>query len=206
MEEDDEALMRRFQGGESEAYEILVSRHLSFVVRHARRYIKDLAGAEDVAQMVFLRVWNSKDQFREAISFRGWIARITGRIALNEIRTRKRKRWTPRSSLSSSEDGAEAGQDWVGGSDRSSDPAQDLLKEERIDAVRMAIDKLEEPAKQAIYLQNFENWSVARIAESLGLTVPAAKSVLFRARKKLQQDLSSFMQSRNHPDRANDQT
>ncbi len=205
MEVDDEALMRRFQGGDSEAYEILVSRHLTFVVRHARRYIRDLAGAEDVAQLVFLRVWKSKDQFREAISFRGWLARITGRIALNEIRTRKRKRWTPRSSLSR-EDGVETGQEWVGGSERSSDPAQDLLKEERIDAVRMAIDKLEEPARQAIYLQNFENWSVARIAETLGLTIPATKSVLFRARKKLQQDLSSFMQSTNYPDRANDQT
>ncbi|MDE0959341.1 MAG: sigma-70 family RNA polymerase sigma factor [Planctomycetota bacterium] len=192
MKDDDELLMRRFQQGDSDAFETLVRTNLDFVVRHARRYVKDLAGAEDVAQAVFLRVWSSRDRFREAISFRGWIAKITTRIALNEIRTRKRKRWIPRSSLSSDPD-VEAGSDWVGGSNRSIDPTQSLLNQEKEQAVRDAIERLEEPARQAIWLQNFEQWPVSRIAESLGLTIPATKSVLFRARKLLLSELKAYI-------------
>lgn len=192
MEADDEELMRRFQRGDQDAFETLVRRNLDFVIRQARRYLRDLAGAEDVAQAVFLRVWKSRDRFREAISFRGWIAKITTRIALNEIRTRKRKRWTPRSSLSSDPD-AVVGREWVGGSTRSKDPAQELLGKEKAKAVRDAIDRLEEPGRQAIWLQNFEDWSVVRIAESLGMTVSATKSVLFRARKSLLIELTDYI-------------
>jgi RNA polymerase sigma-70 factor (ECF subfamily) len=197
MEVDDEELMRRFQGGDASAFDRLVERNLDAVVRQARRYVRDLAGAEDVAQDVFLRVWKSRDRFREAISFRGWISKMTTRIALNELRTRHRKRWKPRSSLSSNPD-AVVGVDWVGGSDRTIDPAQDLLKVERIEAVQDAIERLPEPARQAILLQNFEGWSVTRIAETLGLTVPATKSVLFRARRKLLSELASFMNEGHH--------
>lgn len=192
MEVDDEELMRRFQGGDTSAFDMLVERNLDAVVRQARRYVKDLAGAEDVAQDVFLRIWKSRDRFREAISFRGWISKMTTRIALNELRTRTRKRWRPRSSLSSDPD-AVVGVDWVGGSDRSIDPSQGLLQGERVKAVQEAIERLEEPARQAILLQNFEGWSVTRIAETLGLTVPATKSVLFRARRKLLSELENYM-------------
>ncbi len=197
MEVDDEELMRRFQGGDSAAFDMLVERNLDAVVRQARRYVKDLAGAEDVAQDVFFRVWKSRDRFREAISFRGWISKMTTRIALNELRTRNRKRWKPRSSLSSDPD-AVVGVDWVGGSDRSVDPSQGLLQFERMEAVQEAIERLEEPARQAILLQNFEGWSVTRIAETLGLTVPATKSVLFRARRKLLSDLENYMKDDNN--------
>lgn len=192
MEVDDEELMRRFQGGDTSAFDMLVERNLDAVVRQARRYVKDLAGAEDVAQDVFLRIWKSRDRFREAISFRGWISKMTTRIALNELRTRTRKRWRPRSSLSSDPD-AIVGVDWVGGSDRSIDPSHGLLQGERVKAVQEAIERLEEPARQAILLQNFEGWSVTRIAETLGLTVPATKSVLFRARRKLLSELENYM-------------
>ena len=189
---DDEELMRRFQGGDESAYEMLVDRNLDFVIRQARRYIRDLAGAEDVAQDVFFRVWKSKDRFRHAKSFRGWLSTMTSRIALNEIRTRIRKRWKPRSSLGSDEFES-PGVDWVGGSERSTDPDAELLREERIAMVNAAIEKLGEPARQVIYLHYFEQWPVPRIAENLGLTVAALKSVLFRARKKMLTDLEKYI-------------
>ena len=84
------------------------------------------------------------------------------------------------------------GSEWVGGSIRSKDPAQILLGEEKARAVRDAIERLEEPGRQAIWLQNFEDWPVVRIAESLGMTVSATKSVLFRARKALLIELKDY--------------
>lgn len=196
MEVDDEELMRRFQKGDESAFELLVHRNLDFVIRQARRYIRDLAGAEDIAQDVFFRVWKSKDRFRKAKSFRGWLVTMTSRIALNEIRTRTRKRWTPRSSLGN-EDVDTVGQEWVGGSRRSTPPDMDLLGKERIDKVRLAVERLPEPGRQAIVLQHFENWPLSRIAETLGLTVPALKSVLFRSRKKLLEELAEYLNDKN---------
>ena len=193
MEVDDEELMRRFQKGDDSAFELLVQRNLDFVIRQARRYIHDLAGAEDVAQDVFFRVWKSKDRFRHAKSFRGWLSTMTSRIALNEIRTRTRKRWKPRSSLGSADTGP-VGEEWVGGSDRSTDPDTDLLREERVAKLEAAIEKLGEPARQAIHLQYFEGWPVSRIAETLGMSTPALKSVLFRARKKLLGELEGYFE------------
>ena len=59
--------------------------------------------------------------------------------------------------------------------------------------VNAAIEKLGEPARQVIYLHYFEQWPVSRIAENLGLTVAALKSVLFRARKKMSIDLEQYI-------------
>lgn len=59
--------------------------------------------------------------------------------------------------------------------------------------VNAAIEKLGEPARQVIYLHYFEQWPVPRIAENLGLTVAALKSVLFRARKKMLTDLEKYI-------------
>ena len=82
---DDLDLMARFQEGDTEAYEVLVRRHLALVVRHARRYVGDEAGAEDVAQEVFLRLYNSRDRFREPKNFTGWLVTITTRRPLSTI-------------------------------------------------------------------------------------------------------------------------
>ncbi len=192
MKADDEELMRRFQGGDESAFELLVQRNMDFVIRQARRYIHEQAGAEDVAQDVFFRVWKSRNRFRESISFRGWLATMTSRIALNEIRTRTRKRWKPRSTLGSPEFGP-VGEDWVGGSNRSVQPDHELEREERIAKVNAVIESLGEPARQAIHLQYFEGWPISRIASSLGLSVSALKSVLFRARKKMLLELEGYM-------------
>lgn len=179
---DDLTLMARFQAGDTDAYEALVRRHLDLVVRHARRYVGDRAGAEDVAQEVFLRLYRSRDRFREPSNFAGWLVTITGRIALNELRTRRRKRWVPRSTLEAEEPGSE----WRPGSDAEEPPEAALEREERIAAVHRALARLPENQRQAILLQKFEGWDLARIGETMGMSVPAVKSLLHRARRALE--------------------
>ncbi|MFL2857399.1 MAG: RNA polymerase sigma factor [Planctomycetota bacterium] len=110
----DEELMHRFQQGDQDAYEQLVLRNMGLVMRMAMRYIPDPASAEDISQQVFVRIWQSMDQFREARSFKGWISTITRNLSLNEIRTRKRKNWNPRSVYSDPDQSTEAGTEWLG--------------------------------------------------------------------------------------------
>ena len=203
----DADLMLRFQRGDEAAYEILVRRHLAFVIRHARRYLAEDAGAEDVAQEVFLRLYRSGLQFRDPSNFTGWLATMTTRLALNELRTRARKRWLPRSQLKS--DGATdstAGREWRPGmtapgshystssSENSHESGEEtLLRAERAAAVRAAVANLPERQRLAIELQRFEDFDLEQIGVVLEMTVPAVKSLLHRARATLLEALSPYL-------------
>ena len=186
----DEELMHHFQQGDVEAYEQLVLRNMGFVMRLAMRFIPDPASAEDISQQVFLRIWQSRDQFREMRSFQGWISTITRNLSLNEIRTRKRKNWNPRSVYSDPDQSSDAGTEWLGGSDRFDNPHQKLETSEQLAALREAMDELPQNEHDALHLQNIEGWSLDKIAEHLGISVSATKSLLFRTRKKLAQKLA----------------
>ena len=186
----DEELMHRFQQGHRDAYEQVVLRNMELVMRMAMRYIPDPASAEDISQQVFVRIWQSKDQFREARSFKGWISTITRNLSLNEIRTRKRKNWNPRSAYSDQDQSTEAGAEWLGGSERFDNPHEQMETSEQLASLRKAMDELTQNEHDAIYLQNIEGWPLDKISDHLGISVPATKSLLFRTRKKLAQKLA----------------
>ena len=186
----DEELMHRFQQGDQDAYEQLVLRNMGLVMRMAMRYIPDPASAEDISQQVFVRIWQSMDQFREARSFKGWISTITRNLSLNEIRTRKRKNWNPRSVYSDPDQSTEAGTDLLGGSERFDNPHKKMETSEQLASLREAMDELTHTEHDAIYLQNIEGWTLDKISDYLGISVPATKSLLFRTRKKLAQKLA----------------
>lgn len=183
---DDLALMRLFQAGDEVAFEALVRRHLSFVVRHAARYVRDESAAEDVAQEVFLRLYTSKELFRDESNFLGWLATIASRLALNELRTRRRKHW--RSPNSRRDDFENA---WLPGQ-QAGQPDSELLRLEEIEAVRAAIDRLPSNQREALWLQRFEGWDLDAVGAALGLSSSAVKSLLFRARNALAAELEAF--------------
>lgn len=189
---EDAALMRRFQGGDESAYEVLVGRHLAFVARHALRYVQDPNAAEDIAQEVFLRLYRSKDLFRDETNFLGWLATITTRLALNELRTRKRKHWRSRSSLEREGDG----RDWKPGAGSVPTPDAEALREEEIDEVRRALGRLPQNQREALWLQRFEGWDLQTVGEALDLSVPAVKSLLHRARASLGRELEAFYEGK----------
>lgn len=191
----DAELMTLFQAGDTEAYESLVRRHLEFVLRHARRYVSDSASADDVAQDVFLRLYRSADLFREPTNFKGWLATMTSRLALNEIRTRKRKRWVARSTLNA--DGA--ADEWTPGNSTETQPADQVLRDEQVVLVREALQKLPARQREALYLQRFEGWDLEQLGEAFAMSIPAVKSLLHRARGTLMKLLEPYMRddSRN---------
>ncbi len=184
----DERLMELFRDGDGSAYEVLVHRHLDFVHRHARRFLGDSSGADDIAQEVFLRLHRSADRFREPTNFLGWLATMTSRLALNELRTRTRKRWTARSAL----DGEDPGRDWRPGAENGVEGVELSIEEERAELVRRAISELPERQQAAIWLQRFEGWSLDEIGDAMGLTIPAIKSLLHRARVALSLSLRPY--------------
>jgi RNA polymerase sigma-70 factor (ECF subfamily) len=186
---EDHELLRQFQDGDQGAFDDLVRRHAPFVLRQARRILGEDPSADDVAQEVFIRVYRSSELFREPRNFRGWLATIASRLALNELRTRRRKRWIARSTLESDPVGAE----WRPGDPGAGLPAEDdALRKERIHAVREAVLRLPARQREAIWLQRFEGWNLTEVGDALDLSVPAVKSLLHRARAALATDLAGY--------------
>lgn len=184
----DVSLMRRVQAGDMGAFEELVETHQARVVGTIAKMLGDDMDSEDLAQQVFLRVWKSASRYEPNAKFTTWLFTITRNLVFNEIRRRKRH---PVSSLERTEDDRPA----LDPEDHTMQgPAHSLLDQELQEAIQRAIDSLPEAQRMAIILRRFENMPYEEIAEVLELTVPAVKSVLFRARTELRERLRDYLE------------
>ncbi|MBU6182153.1 MAG: sigma-70 family RNA polymerase sigma factor [Verrucomicrobia bacterium] len=185
MEElDDAGLMRLAAGGDERAFEILVERHQNMVVGTAAKMLGGVEGAEDLAQQVFLRAWQAAGRYRPTAKFTTWLLTITRNLVFNECRRRMAHRTVslddPDSGLPERACGGAAG-------------AEALHERELERAVDAAIAALPESQRLAVVLRRFEAMPYGEIAEVLGTSVPAVKSLLFRARADLQVRLKGYL-------------
>jgi RNA polymerase sigma factor (sigma-70 family) len=88
-----EDLMARTAGGDEYAFEILVHRHQASVLNLTYRFIGDRNQAKDLAQEVFLRVWQAAKSYKHEAKFTTWIYRITANLCFNELKSSRRKKW-----------------------------------------------------------------------------------------------------------------
>src|SRR3990172_2276063 len=88
-----EDLMARIARGDDDAFETLVNRHQTSVLNLVYRFIGDRTQAKDLAQEVFLRVWQTAKSYEPKAKFTTWIYRITTNLCLNELKSSHRKKW-----------------------------------------------------------------------------------------------------------------
>jgi RNA polymerase sigma-70 factor (ECF subfamily) len=137
--------------------------------------------------MVFLRVWKSAPRYEPSAKFTTWLMTITRNLVFNEMRRRQRAGLVPMESG----EGDDAPQHQYEDSD-SPQPGEELLKAELQGAVDAAIASLPENQRMAIVLRRFENMPYEEIARVLRTSVPAVKSMLFRARAELKEKLKPY--------------
>jgi len=89
VEQSDVELAREARGGDLVAFEALVARKTPTVLSVARRIVGDREDARDVAQMVFLRVWEQLARYDEKYSFNTWLYRIATNLAIDFLRSSK---------------------------------------------------------------------------------------------------------------------
>jgi len=188
----DHAWMRRIKTGDMEAFQQLVEAHQVKVVGTIARMLGNEAEAEDIAQQVFLRIWNSAARYEPSAKFTTWLYTIVRNLVFNETRRRQRH---PTVSLDAAMESPDGGK---GGLPEKPDPQVkspdvSLLDHEMQEAIQQAIDSLPEVQRLAIVLRRYQDVSYEEMAEILGLTVPAVKSVLFRARTELRERLKSYL-------------
>jgi RNA polymerase sigma-70 factor (ECF subfamily) len=177
--EPDAELMLRVKRGDTASFTLLLERHRAPVVRFLYRMVDNQAVAEELAQEVFLRVYNARESYEPTAKFTTWLFRIASRLALNWIRDGRHEKDVD--SLDAGSDDAPA-RDLP---DAAPTIEQELLRQARLEEVRRAVRAL--PAKQraAVLMHKFEGMHYSQIAGALGLSEPALKSMLFRAYETL---------------------
>ena len=172
--------MVRIREGDMEAFRLLVEMHQARVIGTISKMLGSDAESEDLAQQVFIRVWKSAPRYQPTAKFTTWLFRITRNLVFNELR-RKRHFADQSEVIAEPIERAEK------------EPDRVLLEGELQNAIQEAINQLPESQRMAIILRRFEEMPYEEIAKVLGTSVPAVKSILFRARAELRERLEKYL-------------
>ena len=182
----DVRLMRRIATGDEAAFRSLVERHQGAVIGTIARMISDATEAEDLAQRVFLRVWNHAHRWQPDARFRTYLFTIVRNLVFNESRRRSRRR-----EVSVDERHEDCGFDPP--ADARRQPHAEALRREMTAEIDAVIASLPDTQRTAIVLYAYESLPYEEIAAVLQTTVPSVKSLLFRARESLRQQLAGYL-------------
>jgi RNA polymerase sigma-70 factor, ECF subfamily len=192
LAESDEAsditLMLRVRDGDLEAFETLVARHQHSVVGTAAKMLGGAADAEDIGQQVFVRVWKHAARYQPSAKFTTWLMTITRNLVFNELRRRRRSQQVSMDA----DEGDTIRHQFV--DEQAAPPSEEILDSELQEAIDAAIASLPETQRLAIVLRRYESMPYEEIAEVLKTSVPAVKSILFRARAELKARLKKYLE------------
>jgi RNA polymerase sigma-70 factor (ECF subfamily) len=187
----DVRLMIQVRAGVAGAFETLVERYQNRLVGILFHLIGNRDEAEDLCQEVFLRIYKARNGYRPKAKFATWLFTIANNLALNHLR-RKGRNISLRVSGGPGASSANAlvAQQLAG---REGTPSAQMRKAELADLVRDALTVLNEDQKVAVLLNKFEEMSYAEIADVMGRSPAAVKSLLARARNQLREQLEPYL-------------
>src|SRR4029077_6791150 len=185
---DESALVTQARDGDTTAFGELVRRYEGKIFRLAQHVTQNREDAEDVLQETFVKAYEKLDQFKGGSKFYTFIVRIAVRQALMKLRRRKTDK-----SVSLDET-IDTGEDTVTREIAAWDenPEQQFSRDELGGILDTAIQSLEPPYRSVFVLRDIDELSTEETAEALGLSVPAVKSRLLRARLQLREKLTRF--------------
>ena len=165
QEESDEVLIKRFNDGNKDAFDMLYTRHVSNVFKRVR-YVVPESDVEDITQEVFIAAMKSLASFRGDSQFATWLRTLTNHKIAEFYRKRGRKQEPPLSPIS----------DAFGKMDGNTSK----MMEERI-YIQKALNQLPENYREVILLRFAENMQFSQIAELQNQNLEATKSLFRRA-------------------------
>ena len=169
------------------ALRLLIERHQKAVYGTILKMIGDATEAEDLAQRVFIRVFQSAPRYRPEAQFNTWLMTIVRNLVLNEYRRRQRKPWE---SLFHSDD--EEPREFSDATQRTA--SEHLQANELKSAIESALRELPEKQRSAIILSRYHEMPYEEIAKTLKISLSSTKSLIFRARETLKVSLAKYMQ------------
>jgi RNA polymerase sigma-70 factor (ECF subfamily) len=184
----DRELVAMAKAGDKDAFGLLVERHESKVYGLCLKMLGNPEDAEDVLQEVFIKAFQALPGFREEARFTTWLYRIAHNACLMRIRKKKLETVSLDRPLD-----VEEGHIQREVADWSTDPRADLMTEELSSVLTQHINELNPDNRIVFVLRDIHGLSTDDTASVLGLSVPAVKSRLHRARLYLRERLSDYM-------------
>jgi RNA polymerase sigma-70 factor (ECF subfamily) len=183
---DESTLVAQAREGDTVAFGELVRRYEGKIFRLAQHITQNREDAEDVLQETFLKAYEHLDQFQGNSKFYTWVVRI----AVNQSLMKLRRRKTDRSV--SLDETIDTGEDTIVREIAAwgEDPEERFSREELGEILDSAVQGLETPYRSVFVLRDIEELSTEETANALGLSIPAVKSRLLRARLQLREKLT----------------
>ena len=179
----DRDLARQARGGDMLAFEVLVLRKTPAVVSLARRILGDAEDARDVAQMVFLRIWEQIDRYDDRFSFNTWLYRISTNLAIDFLRSSRSRHRAHGATLHLVRLKEE---------NSAGETARSAEDGEVSRLFREVSERLTGKQKTAFILREMQDCDTSEIAEILGCGESTVRNHLFNARRVLRREIEKI--------------
>src|SRR6202795_1772576 len=187
VKEDEPVLVAAAQSGDIVAFETLVGRYERKILRLAQNITQNREDAEDVMQEAFLKAFEHLPEFQGNSRFYTWLVRIAVNQALMKLRKRRPNQVSLDQEIDTGEESVfREVEDW------GPSPEERYKQSELSQILSSVIGELDPSFRVVFQLRDIEELSTEETAEALGLSVPAVKSRLLRARLKLRQSLNRY--------------
>ena len=186
----DADVMLRVKAGDDSAFSFLVQKYRRQMVGFMYRMCHNPATAEELAQEVFLRVYRSRSGYEPSAKFNTWLYRIATNLAANHARDTRHER--PENTVRLDQPDEETGTT-PDLPDTTLSAEEQILKRERLAAVRRRVQALPERQRMAVVLHKYQQMDYREISEVMKLSESATKSLLFRAYETLREQLKELV-------------
>lgn len=184
---DESSLVAAAKAGDISAFEVLVTRYERKIYRLAQHITQNNEDAEDVSQEAFLKAFEHLGEFQGNSRFYTWLVRIAVNQALMKLRKRRNKEVSLDDDLETEENSIPREvEDW------GPSPEDRYSQEELARILSQVIGELDPSFRLVFQLRDIDELSTEETAEALGISVPAVKSRLLRARLKLRDKLNRY--------------
>lgn len=191
----DTILINRTLQGDFSAFEELVDKYQGRIYRHLRKIVRDNYQAEDLLQEAFFSAYKGLSSFTGASSFSTWLFRIATNAALMFLRK------NTHDYVEYNDETASEHQEMMTASPEFiSTPLEMLLSMEGKKVLEMAIDDLPIIYRTVMILRDIDGFSLEETSEVLGISIPAVKSRLHRARNIVREALTAYYMDQDFSD------
>jgi RNA polymerase sigma-70 factor (ECF subfamily) len=186
----DAEIMLRVREGDDQGFNYLIEKYRKPIIHFMFRMVHNQAVAEELAQEVFLRVYRSRQTYRAEARFSTWLYRIATNLGVNHARDTKHERTAQNVYLDQPDPETGTTPDVA---DTTPTVEHDLVRDERMLAIRQHVMALPERQKMAVLMHKYQDMDYKQIGDVLKLSESATKSLLFRAYQTLRERLKDFV-------------
>lgn len=184
--------IQSFQAGDRSGFDQIFRKYKSIVINLSFRFVKDQGIAEEIAQEVFVKIYEKKVKSDPKSKFSTWLYRVTVNASLDFLRHRKKIFYTLDQTIKSEEGNTVTFLETVA-DPKASHPIAGIEKEELRQTVQREIDLLPENLKTPLLLFQFEEMPYREIAQILGVSEKAVERRLCHAKEALRKKLSKYV-------------